>query len=70
MSEGFDENVEFLELTYLDEEEVELDIAFEGVAPLLWLRAGGRGPIIDACLDSAGRRKPYAWTDNFGVLFN
>ena len=47
MAAGFDENVEFLELTYLDVEDVELDLAFGSVAPLLWLRAGGRGPVID-----------------------
>ena len=70
MAEGFDENVEFFELTYLDAEVVELDVAFSGIAPLLWLRAGGRGPIIDESLDNAGRRKPYAWTDSYGVLFN
>jgi adenine-specific DNA-methyltransferase len=36
----------------------------------LWLRAGAQGPIIEECLDSAGRRKPYAWTERYGVLFN
>ncbi len=40
MAEGFEENVEFFELTYLDPEEVELNGAFNAVAPLLWLRAG------------------------------
>ena len=70
MAEGFEENVEFFGLTYLDAEVVELDIAFSGIAPLLWLRGGGRGPIIDERLDAAGRRKPYAWSDSYGVLFN
>jgi hypothetical protein len=70
MAEGFEENVEFFELTYLDAEAVELDIAFSGIAPLLWLRAGGRGPIIGESLDAAGRRKPYLWTESYGVLFN
>lgn len=70
MAEGFEENVEFFDLTYLDAEDVELAIAFSGIAPLLWLRAGGRGPIIDSCLDAGKRRKAYAWTDNYGVLFN
>ena len=70
MSEGFQENVEFLELAYLDADQVELDRAFGAIAPLLWLRAGACGPIITACLDSAGRRKPYAWTERYGVLFN
>jgi len=70
MAEGFEENVEFFELTYLDGAQVEVSRAFAGIAPLLWLRAGGRGPIIEECVDSAGRRKPYSWTDRYGVLFN
>jgi len=70
MAEGFDENIEFFELTYLDVEVVEIDIAFSAIAPLLWLRAGGRGAIIDKNIDAAGRRKAYEWTDNYGVLFN
>jgi adenine-specific DNA-methyltransferase len=70
MADGFEENVEFVELTYQDPDDVELDLAFEGIASLLWLRAGGTGPVIDSCLDAAGRRKPYAWTEQYGVLFN
>jgi adenine-specific DNA-methyltransferase len=70
MAEGFAENVEFFELAYLDPEIVELDKAFNAIAPLLWLRAGARGPIINECVDAADRRKPYAWTETYGVLFN
>ena len=70
MAEGFSENVEFLKLTYLDPVYVELDRAFGAVAPLLWLRAGGVGPVIEECLDAASRRKPYAFTDHYGVLFD
>lgn len=70
MAEGFEENVEFFELTYLDASRVEVNLAFAGIAPLLWLRAGGRGPIIDECVNGNGRRKPYSWTDRYGVLFN
>lgn len=70
MANGFEENIEFFELTYLDPGQIEVDLAFSGIAPLLWLRAGGRGPIIDDCRDAAGRRKPYLWTDQYGVLFN
>jgi adenine-specific DNA-methyltransferase len=64
MSQGLDENVEFLELTYLDPEEVEIAAAFEGIAPLLWLRAGARGEIVenDAPL--------FAVVDTYGVLFD
>ena len=70
MAEGFKENVEFFELTYLDAEAVELDIAFNGIAPLLWLRASCHGPIIGESLDAARHRKPYVWTESYGVLFN
>ncbi|MFN8103946.1 MAG: DNA methyltransferase [Acidimicrobiia bacterium] len=70
MAEGFEENVEFVELTYQDPDDIELDLAFEAIAPLLWLRAGAVGPMIDQRLDSAGRRKPYAWTERYGVLFS
>lgn len=70
LADGAEENAAFLELTYLDAEDVQLDLAFAGVAPLLWLRAGAEGPILDECLDGAGRRKPYAYTETYGVLFN
>jgi adenine-specific DNA-methyltransferase len=64
MSEGLPENVEFLELTYLDPEDVEISAAFDGIAPLLWLRAGGRGEMIE-------HDAPYyAVMDTYGVLFN
>ncbi|MCZ7589353.1 MAG: site-specific DNA-methyltransferase [Gaiella sp.] len=48
-AEGFDENVEFFRLDYLDGEEVELGACFDAVHPLLWLAAGGRGerPEVD-----------------------
>ena len=70
MAEGFKENVEFFELTYLDLEAVELHMAFKGIAPLLWLRAGGCGSIVDESITKPGCRKSYAWTDRYGVLFN
>jgi adenine-specific DNA-methyltransferase len=70
MSDGLEENVEFFELTYLDEARVEVDLAFAGIAPLLWLRAGARGPIIEKCDDDAEGGKPFALTEQYGVLFN
>lgn len=69
MAEGFKENVEFVELTYLDAEEVELDMAFAGIAPLLWMRAGSRGAVIEQRAD-AGDPLPYAITDVYAVLFD
>lgn len=64
MSEGLDENVEFFELTYLDPEDIEISAAFAGIAPLLWLRAGARGEMIE-------HDAPYyAVMETYGVLFN
>jgi adenine-specific DNA-methyltransferase len=68
MAEGFEENVSFLELRYLDADEVDLGLAFDDIAPLLWLRAGAQGPIARR-LDDAGGTRPYVWTDRYGVLF-
>lgn len=70
MSEGFEENVEFFDLTYQDAERVELDLAFEAIAPLLWLRAGGKGPIVTETRDTVGRRVPYEFGETYAVLFN
>jgi adenine-specific DNA-methyltransferase len=42
-AEGFEENVEFFRLDYLDGDEVELGQGFESVHPLLWLASGARG---------------------------
>ena len=70
MADGFAENIEFVELTYLDPDDVELDLAFAGVAPLLWLRAGGQGSVIDECVDAAGEAKRFEWTDRYGILFD
>ena len=40
MADGFEENAIFFDLTYQDPVQVDLDQAFEEIAPLLWLRAG------------------------------
>ena len=70
MSDGLMENVEFLKLTYLDPIDVELDRAYAAISPLLWIRAGAVGPMIDECLDGASQSKSYGFTDHYGVLFN
>lgn len=64
MADGFEESVEFMRLTYLDPLDVELDVAFESIAPMLWLRAGGQGPVIDR------RGDTFASTDRYGILFD
>jgi adenine-specific DNA-methyltransferase len=69
MADGLNENIEFFELTDLDADDVDLNLAFSGIAPLLWLRAGGSGPIISERTDSAGRQTPHEYTGSYGVLF-
>ena len=68
MSEGFEENVEFLELTYEDRDRISLGRAFEAVAPLLWMKAGSRGPVVSKL------PKDEAWAlpedSVYGVLFD
>jgi adenine-specific DNA-methyltransferase len=63
IKEGLDENVAFFELTYENPDLVEVDLAFERIAPLLWMRAGAQGRRIDA------RNDTYDVADTYGVLF-
>lgn len=46
MADGFEENVLFLELEYLDANNVSRGKAFESIAPLLWMKAGFTGEMI------------------------
>jgi adenine-specific DNA-methyltransferase len=66
MADGFEENVEFFRLGYLDRDQVSLGRAFEAVAPLLWLKAGGVGPRVEKIT------KPWALPEGavYGVLFD
>lgn len=64
MAQGFEENVEFFTLTYENPALVELDMAFERIAPLLWLRAGSEGRRIDQRSDT------FELADTYAVLFN
>jgi len=69
LASGFEENVAFLVLRYLDADDIDLGQAFDAIAPLLWLRAGGQGSIARR-VDDAGAPLPYVWTDHYGVLFD
>ncbi len=64
MAEGFQENAEFFRLTYEDPECVRHDLAFEAIAPLLWMKAGSEGRRIETPTDTYDLAKTY------GVLFN
>ncbi len=63
MSDGFEENAEFFTLTYETPVSINHNRAFERIAPLLWLRAGSRGPRIDR-LPAQG----WAVVDGYGLL--
>jgi adenine-specific DNA-methyltransferase len=43
LADGFEENVQFARLDYLDPDRVELGLEWERLHPLLWLLAGGVG---------------------------
>lgn len=64
MADGFEENAVFFDLTYEDPDAVELGVAFEEIAPLLWLRAGSRGSIIKY------EQPGFAMADAYAVLFD
>jgi len=64
MAEGFEENVEFFSLTYQDPLQVEHHLAFAAVAPLLWLKAGARGPRIEQPASD------FALAETYAVLFD
>ncbi|MCT2008384.1 site-specific DNA-methyltransferase [Micrococcus lylae] len=46
MADGFEENAAFFTLTYESPLMIRQDLAFERIAPLLWMRAGSRGRLI------------------------
>ena len=65
MSDGFKENAEFLNLTYETPISISYNLAFEQIAPLLWMRAGSKGKRINSIPESG-----WAVADSYGVLFD
>lgn len=65
MSEGFEENAAFFTLTYEDPLSVRHDREFANVAPMLWLRAGSRGRIIEDLGEDG-----WDVAESYGVLKN
>tara|TARA_R110002072_G_scaffold302981_1_gene490672 strand:+ start:102 stop:1418 length:1317 start_codon:yes stop_codon:yes gene_type:complete len=63
MAEGFEENAEFFTLTYEAPVAVSHNLAFQRIAPLLWMRAGSEGRRIDD-LPAAG----WNVADTYGLL--
>lgn len=63
MSDGFDENAEFFTLTYEARDAVHHNLAFDRIAPLLWLRAGAVGSKIEHI-----PHEGWAVVDTYGIL--
>lgn len=63
MSDGFEENAIFFDLEYLEPSVVQADMAFDEIAPLLWLKAGSKGRIIQ-------HGSKYDISENYAVLFD
>lgn len=69
MADGFKENAVFYDLTYLEPSVVTANLAFDEIAPLLWMRAGSVGPVITLG-DTDPEDATYELTDTYGVLFD
>ncbi|MEV8419259.1 site-specific DNA-methyltransferase [Streptomyces niveus] len=67
IADGLSGNVEYFRLAYLDRDAVSLGLAFEAIAPLLWLKSGATGPRISQ-VDLSGWALPDGGT--YGVLFD
>ncbi|EAR22869.1 hypothetical protein NB231_10463 [Nitrococcus mobilis Nb-231] len=65
MAEGFEENAEFFTLTYETPVAVHHNLAFQRVAPLLWMRAGAEGSRIDGPPEQG-----WAVADTYGLLID
>ncbi|PWT44826.1 hypothetical protein DKZ23_10225, partial [Limosilactobacillus reuteri] len=60
MSDGFKENAIFFDLEYLEPSVIKSDLAFNQIAPLLWLKAGSKGRIIQ-------HKEDYDITNEYAV---
>lgn len=63
ISDGFEENAVFFDLEYLEPSVVSADLAFDRIAPILWLCGGCQGEILQ-------RRKGYVIGWTYAVLFD
>ena len=65
-AEGFEENVEFYRLDYLDPDEVDLGLQFGAILPTLWMMAGGVG---ERGKPEEGQAFSMPEGSTYGVLF-
>lgn len=65
MADGFEENAEFFTLTYETPVAVNHNLAFQRIAPLLWMRAGSQGRQIKSL-----PAKGWEIADTYGLLID
>jgi adenine-specific DNA-methyltransferase len=74
MSAGFEANLAYFKLEFLDKDRVALKRAFREILPLLWLKAGAVGarPELRAVANKGNREQPVFIPDgaNFAVLLD
>lgn len=63
LKDGFKENAIFFDLNYLEPSAIKANLAFDKIAPLLWMKAGSQGRIIQY-------KSSYDITDEYAILFN
>lgn len=62
MANGFEENALFFELEYLEPSVISADLAFDSIAPILWMCGGSNGEILK-------REKGYVIGKTYAILF-
>lgn len=66
MAEGIPANIEFFTLSYEGRAAMRRNMRFKKVAPVLWLRAGQQGPILDDLDEHGG----WAVSESYGAIEN
>lgn len=69
MADGFEENAIFYDLKYLEPSVITANLAFDEIAPLLWMHAGSVGPMVKLG-DVDPEDATFEVTDTYGVLFD
>jgi adenine-specific DNA-methyltransferase len=63
MASGYEENAVFYDLEYLEPSVISADMAYEDIAPLLWMCGGCRGEVLD-------NNGTYQIGETYAVLFD
>lgn len=69
-SDGLDANIAFFELTYLDEPEIVRGAAFDDLAGLFWLKAGGIGGTLELTTGAKADGFAISESGKTAVLFS